>query len=113
MGRPRPVLIYAAVMAGLTALTGYAGLDQLIPSQAVAWLALATVVVGAVGGALVQGQVTPLADPRAKDGGPLVAADSEGWRTTVHDGQVTVRDGAGEVVWTGRMDAPVPNKPAE
>lgn len=71
MSRPRPVLIYAAAMAGLTALTGYAGLDQLIPAQAVAWLALVTVVVGAVGGVLVQSQVTPLSDPQAKDGRPL------------------------------------------
>lgn len=70
--RPRPVLIYAAAMAGLTALTGYAGLDQLIPAQAVAWLALVTVVVGAVGGVLVQGQVTPLSAPQAKDGRQLV-----------------------------------------
>ena len=72
MSRPRPVLIYAAVMAGLSAVTGYAGLDQLIPSQAVAWLALVTVVTGAVGGVLVQGRVTPVADPRAVDGRPLV-----------------------------------------
>ncbi|MEU5950526.1 hypothetical protein ABZ793_33995 [Micromonospora sp. NPDC047465] len=70
--RPRPVLIYAAVMAGLTTLTGYAGLDQLIPAQAVAWLALVTLVVGAVSGVLVQGQVTPLSSPQASDGRALV-----------------------------------------
>lgn len=67
-GRPRPVLIYAAVMAGLTTATGYAGLDQLIPSGAVAWLALVTLVVGSVGGVLVQGQVTPVSDPRDQYG---------------------------------------------
>ncbi|MEU8301132.1 hypothetical protein AB0C04_28065 [Micromonospora sp. NPDC048909] len=70
--RPRPVLIYATVMAGLTALTGYAGLDQLIPAQAVSWLALVTVIVGAVGGVLVQSQVTPLSAPQMKDGRQLV-----------------------------------------
>lgn len=73
--RPRPVLIYAATMAGLTTLTGYAGLDQLIPSSAVAWLALVTVVVGSVGGVLVQGQVTPVADPRDQYGRQLASVE--------------------------------------
>ncbi|SCL43140.1 hypothetical protein GA0074692_6781 [Micromonospora pallida] len=76
--RPRPVIIYAATMAGLTTLTGYAGLDQLIPAQAVAWLALATLVVGAVGGVLVQSQVTPVADPRDQYGRRLGAPSPGG-----------------------------------
>jgi hypothetical protein len=76
--RPRPVLIYAAVMAGLTALTGYAGLDQLVPAAAVSWLALLTVVAGAIGGVLVQGQVTPVSDPRDRYGRRLVAPSPGG-----------------------------------
>jgi hypothetical protein len=72
MSRPRPVVVYAAVMAGLAAVLGFGGLADLIPAVAIAWLTLATAVISAVGGVLVQGVVTPLSDPRDAEGRRLL-----------------------------------------
>lgn len=77
MSRPRPVLIYGVTLAVLGVLTTSADAANLIPDSILLWLRLALAVVGAVGGAVfVQGKVTPLSDPRARDGvTPLVPAD--------------------------------------
>lgn len=70
--RPRPVLVLSAVMAGLAAFLGFAGLSDLMPKVVIAYVSLGTAVLGAVGGVLVQGVVTPLTSPRDKSGTRLV-----------------------------------------
>lgn len=72
MTRPRPVVILGAVIAALTAITTYADIENVIPNPALNWIRLGTVVLSAVGAVYVQGQVTPLSAPRAKDGRILV-----------------------------------------
>lgn len=67
-----PVLIYSAVIAALSAFLGVAGLTDRVPENVVFWLGVALAVLTAAGGVVVRGQVTPLADPTAKDGRPLV-----------------------------------------
>lgn len=70
--RPRPVLIYGAVLAVLTVLTTSADATDLLPDSVLLWLRLATAIVVALGGALfVQARVTPTSDPRDDDGTPL------------------------------------------
>ena len=67
--RPRPVLIYGCVMAVLIVLTTSADAANVLPDTVLIWIRLATAILGGVGGALfVQGQVTPLSDPRTKNG---------------------------------------------
>ena len=69
--RPRPVLIYGCVMAVLIVLTTSADAANVLPDTVLIWIRLATAILGGVGGALfVQGQVTPLSDPRTKNGVP-------------------------------------------
>lgn len=77
MGRPNPVLWYTALMAGGAAFLSFAGLSDLMPKTAIAWVSLVLAVVGAAGGVLVRGVVTPLADPRDNEGRKLepVGAD--------------------------------------
>jgi hypothetical protein len=70
--RPRPVLIYAAIVAGLQAFLGVAGLTDLMPSRTVAIVSLVSVVVSAMGAALLQGVVTPLSAPQDGRGRPLL-----------------------------------------
>lgn len=72
MSRPRPVLIFAAVIAALNALAAIGDLTDVLPSSAVKWIAIGSAVVTAVGGVIVQGQVTPLSSPRDKVGTRLV-----------------------------------------
>jgi hypothetical protein len=68
----RPVLIFGLVLAVLTAVTTYADIENLIPAGILNWMRLGTVVLGAGATFWVQAQVTPLTDPRAKDGRELV-----------------------------------------
>jgi hypothetical protein len=72
MSKPRPVLIFGAALAALTALTTYADIENMIPTGPLNWIRLGTVILGAGGAFWVQSQVTPLANPQAKDGRPLV-----------------------------------------
>lgn len=73
MNRPRPVLIYGALVAGLQALLSAADLGNLMPQKTIAILNIVLIVLLAVGGALfVQTKVTPLSDPQAADGRTLV-----------------------------------------
>lgn len=74
--RPRPVLILAALMAGLSALAGAGHLLDFLPDSVVSTILLVDVVVAAVGGVLVQGAVTPLSAPQNADGVPLVTASA-------------------------------------
>jgi hypothetical protein len=76
MSRPRPVLIYTAFLAGSSALLGFAGLADLMPKAVIAGVALIVAIVGAAGGVIVQGQVTPLSSPRNEEGQRLVPATS-------------------------------------
>ncbi len=71
MSRPNPVLWYTALMAGGAAFLSFAGLADLMPKTAIAWVSLVLAVAGAMGGVLVRGQVTPLSDPRDNDGNKL------------------------------------------
>lgn len=68
----QPVVIYGAVVAALTAFLSVAGLTDRVSDDVVFWLGVALAVITAVGGVVVRGQVTPLADPTAKDGRRLV-----------------------------------------
>jgi hypothetical protein len=70
--RPRPVLIFAALVAGLNAFTAAGDLLNVLPPKAVTYVALISVVGAAVGGVLVQGVVTPLSAPQDGRGQPLV-----------------------------------------
>jgi hypothetical protein len=70
--RPRPVLLFAALIAGLNAFTAAGDLLNVLPPKAVTYVALISVVVAAVGGVLVQGVVTPLSSPQNSRGEDLV-----------------------------------------
>lgn len=70
--RPRPVLLLAALIAGLNAAAGAGVLADVLPARAVGYVLLASIVLTAVGGVLVQGAVTPLADPRNAAGQQLL-----------------------------------------
>lgn len=70
--RPRPVLIFGMVLAALTAVTTYADAENIIPNPWLNWLRVATAVLGAAGAFYVQTKTTPLSDPKANDGTPLV-----------------------------------------
>ncbi len=71
MRRPRPVLIVTMALAALGAVTGFAGLADLLPALAVKWLMLVNAVAIAVSGVYLQSVVTPLSDPKDADGNPL------------------------------------------
>ncbi|AYF29325.1 hypothetical protein CSH63_18005 [Micromonospora tulbaghiae] len=51
-------------LAGLAAVTGFAGLAELLPKVAILWLLLVQAVAVAVAGVYLQSVVTPLSDPR-------------------------------------------------
>lgn len=72
--RPRPVLLLAALIAGLNAFTAAGDLLNILPPAAVTYVALISIVVTAVGAALVQGAVTPLSAPQDAYGQDLVPA---------------------------------------
>ncbi|WP_244933157.1 hypothetical protein [Micromonospora tulbaghiae] len=68
MHRPRPVLYLTMALAGLAAVTGFAGLADLLPATVILWLLLVQAVAVAVSGVYLQSVVTPLSDPRDDDG---------------------------------------------
>ena len=72
--RPRPVLIYTAVVVGLQTFLALGGSSERIDEDVLWWLQALLAVGSAVGGALLQGVVTPLSDPMSKDGRPLIPA---------------------------------------
>jgi hypothetical protein len=77
MPRPRPVLIYGAVIAALETLLGIADLGDMLPEKVIDWLRIVVVVLVAIGGAFgVQSRVTPLSAPQDASGTPLVPEDS-------------------------------------
>ncbi|WP_247677324.1 hypothetical protein [Micromonospora sp. C41] len=71
--RPRPVLIITMTLAGLGAVTGFAGLADLLPATVILWLLLVQAVAVAVSGVYLQSVVTPLSDPRDEAGRRLAA----------------------------------------
>lgn len=73
MRRPRPVLIITMILAGLAAVTGFAGLADLLPAGVILWLLLVQAVAVAVSGVYLQSVVTPVSDPRDQYGRQLVA----------------------------------------
>lgn len=79
--RPRPVLIYGCVMAGLSALITYADITNLVREDVLNWIRLFTTILGAVGGAVwAQSRVTPLSDPRDDQGRELAPVPETGPR---------------------------------
>ncbi len=70
--RPQPVLILAALLAGIDALAGAGSLLDFLPRTVVGIIVLINVVVGAAGAVLVQGVVTPLRAPQDSRGRALV-----------------------------------------
>lgn len=70
--RPQPVLILAALLAGIDALAGAGSLLDFLPRAVVGIIVLINVVVGAAGGILVKGMVTPLSAPQDGRGRDLV-----------------------------------------
>lgn len=68
----QPVRIMAVVLAVLGFLTGAAGLADLIPKVAMAWLVIVYGVVQVAWGAWTATQVTPLANPKNAAGRALV-----------------------------------------
>jgi hypothetical protein len=69
--RPRPVLLLAALVAGLNALALAGDAANVIPGEVFKWIVVASIFVTAFGAVLVQGAVTPLSDPRNSAGQPL------------------------------------------
>lgn len=67
-----PVAVYTALVAALTALLAIPDLGEHISPGVRFWLGVALAVLIAVGGVLVRGQTTSLAEPTARDGRPLV-----------------------------------------
>lgn len=76
-GRPQPVRVMAVVLAVLGFLTGAAGLADLIPKVAIAWLVIIYGVVQVAWGAWTASQVTPLAAPQNNAGVPLVPLNTQ------------------------------------
>jgi hypothetical protein len=70
--RPQPVLILAALLAAIDALAGAGSLLDFLPKTVVGIIVLINVVVGAAGGILVKGMVTPLSAPQDGRGRDLV-----------------------------------------
>lgn len=78
MSRPRPVLVFGAVIAVLSVLSESADALDVLPPAVLPWVRLALAVATAVGGALwAQSRVTPVADPRDGEGRRLIPAP---WR---------------------------------
>lgn len=75
-GRPRPVLLLAALIAAMNAFTAAGDLLNVLPPRAVTYVALASIVVAAFGGVIVQGAVTPLSSPKNSAGADLVPASA-------------------------------------
>ena len=73
--RPEPVRILWAVIAGLSALLGVAGLTDFVPKDVVFWLGVALAVLTAVAGESVRNRVTPVSDPRNAAGTPLTPGE--------------------------------------
>lgn len=75
MKRPRPVLVFGAVIAGLSVLSESADALDLLPGPVLPWVRLTLAVATAAGGALwAQARVTPVKDPVGDDGRPLIPA---------------------------------------
>lgn len=70
-GRPRPVVWHGMFMAMSAAFLGFSGLADLMPKTVIAWIMLVVAVVGAGWTVYVQGEVTPLSDPRDNEGRKL------------------------------------------
>lgn len=70
--RPQPVLLLAALIAGLDAFVAAGALLDFLPKAVVGVVALISVVVGAAGGVIVKGTVTPLSAPQDSRGRALV-----------------------------------------
>ena len=78
MSRPRPVLVYGIILAVLSVISESADAANLLPGRVFPWIRLALAVATAIGGALwAQSKVTPLSDPRDKDGRPLTARSGD------------------------------------
>jgi hypothetical protein len=84
--RPRPVVWYTAFVAGVSAFLGFAGLTDLMPKNVIAWVALVAAIVTAVGGSIVQSQVTPLSSPMDNDGNRLEPVPASSDKPTRADG---------------------------
>lgn len=63
-----PVVIVMSVLAGAQALITAAGFTEALPERVALWVVLAVAAVQAGVQFYVRGQVTPLVDPRDKDG---------------------------------------------
>lgn len=75
MSRPRPVLVFGVVVAVLETVSESADAANVLPGNVFPWIRLALTLATAIGGAVfVQSKVTPVSDPRADDGTPLVPA---------------------------------------
>jgi hypothetical protein len=86
-----PVLWYGSLLALLTTVATFGGVDDHIPSEVLFWIRLGTAVAAAAGAVWVRSQVTPLAEPKNAAGYPLVKAESS---QVVPDdkGGLTLRD---------------------
>jgi hypothetical protein len=86
-----PWALYGSVLAALTVVITFGGVDHHIPESVLFWMGLGTAVLAAVGARLGHTQTTPLAAPKNKDGFPLVEAAKE---DVVPDnkGGLTLRD---------------------
>src|SRR5262249_13409768 len=92
--RPRPVLILAALMAALSAVAGAGVLLDFLPRSVIGAILLVNLAVGAAGGVIVQGSVTPLSAPQGADGTPLVS------QTTAELQKTAARVGAQQAIAT-------------
>lgn len=92
----RPVVIMATIIAVLQALLGAAAFTDLVSHQVFGWLQVALIVITAVYGSVVHGQVTPWSDVAAKRNrnGAIVAgpaaSQTNGSKVHVESGFVDV-----------------------
>lgn len=63
-------------LAGLAAVTGFAGLADLLPAKVILWLLLVQAVAVAVSGVYLQSVVTPVSSPRDEYGRPLMTIEA-------------------------------------
>lgn len=86
--RREPVLIVMSVLAAAQALTAAAGFTDAVPGQAALWIVLVIAAAQAGVQFYVRGLTTPVADPRARDGEPLVPLSSAAAAADDPDGYV-------------------------
>lgn len=73
--KDRPVAVMGAIITALQIINGGLGALDIIPDKWVAFIALIIAAITAGWAFYTHNQVTPLSDPKTKDGTPLIPAE--------------------------------------